>query len=420
VLFDSPSISYSDLTISPDGKLLAAIGDDRTVRLWNIEFERLVETFVGHTTTISSLAFSKDGKMLASSSNNGNVRQWKIDSSFRDPPCNYREVDTSLALCPQQGILAVGWGTQGMETGSGGVQFWNLDTLELQEPLHGLASVEHVFSLDFSPTEPVLVTGGGRRRKHGQVRTWGQDQNAPRVDLPGYTDVVYAVAFSPDGKLLASAGNSKVRSVKLWDANTGEFLHEFAPLPKVNGLDPDIFALEFSPDGRILVAGGGRHDGNHGVATLWDVRSRMERDTVPFASGAVMDLSFFPGGDRFVVVHDGRVSMYEMDERRKTEIITSGVQAQSIAISPDSLTLAIGTRFHGVRLWHVEARGQLGHLPIPNAVTDVAFAPDGKSLFAACDDKSVWVWNGSSDDLSRSSLVVLNSDEILANVRPGK
>ena len=159
------------------------------------------------------------------------------------------------------------------------MRFWSLDTLQPREMPLNLSSIEHVFSVAISSKDPLLVTSGGRRRNNGEVKFWNLQKPHPIVDLTGYTDVVYAVALSPDGRLLVSAGNSKMRTVKLWNASNGEFLHEFDPLPPINNLPPDIDSLQFSPDGKVLAAGGGRFDGDRGVVRLWDIQSRTELDT---------------------------------------------------------------------------------------------------------------------------------------------
>jgi WD40 repeat protein len=409
LLFDCPS---PNLAMTSNGKLLAVTGGDGTVRIWDREREELTETFVGHTSAITSAAFSHDGKRLATGSRKGNVRLWDVATTARSTSSQYREVETSLAISPRHGLLAIGWGTVGMQTGQGGVRFWDLESLEPRKMPMDLSSIEHVFSLAFAPTEPLLVTGGGLRRAHGEVKVWNLDQNQPIFDAVGYTDSVYAAAFSPDGSLFVSSGNSPIHTVKLWDTKSGELLKEFDPLPKVNNasLIPDIFSIVFSPDGRTLVAGGGRYDGERGVVRFWDVQSRTKLDTIDLDGGTVEDLAFFSDGNRLAISHAGRVTLYDISSRQLTQLITMGIQATSLAISPDGGLLAIGTKNNGVRLWYPKAGGQIGVLPVPHRVTDLAFSPSGTSLIAACDNKSVRIWTTSQDDSGRGHLVVLNSD----------
>ena len=418
-LFACPLVNgYPSLAISPQGRVLAAVGDDNTVRIWNLESSRLVGALVGHASTITSAAFSADGRILATGSKNGTVRLWEdFGSVAPSEPSRYQAVETSIAISPQQRILAVGWGPRSMRTGSGGIRLWHLDTLQpLDLPIQ--SDLESpVFDVAFSPVAPLLASGGGRRHIDGEVKLRNVANNTYSNVCQEYTDAVYAVAFSPDGRTLAAAGKASSRTVRLWDTATGELRHEFDPLPLLNDLTPDIMSIAFSPSGSILAAGGGRWDADRGVIRLWDAHNFAELATVYLDDERVSELVFFPDGERLAISSDsGTVTLYELSSRRKDRLFTSGLKATAIAISPDGRTLAIGSTNNGVRLWHTEAGGQVGVLPVPHPVKSVLFTPDGLTLIAACDNKSVWIWR-TAPAPAVSSLVVLNSGEDQSDVQ---
>ncbi len=419
-LFACPLVNgYSSLAFSPNRRLLAAVGDDNAVRLWSLESSQLVGTLVGHASTITSAAFSHDGKMLATGSKDGTVRLWEdFGSVAPSAPSRSLVVEASIAISQKQRMLAVGWGPRSMRTGRGGICLWHLDTLQpLDLPIPS-DSESPVFDIAFSPVAPLLASGGGHRRIDGEVKLRDVANNVYSNVYGGYTDAVYAVAFSPDGHTLAAAGKASRRTVRLWDTATGELRHEFDPLPLLNDLTPDITSVAFSPSGSILAAGGGRWDADRGVIRLWDAHSLAELETVYLDDGGISELVFFPDGERLAIASDsGTVTLYELSSRRKDRLFTSGLKATGIAVSPDGRTLAIGSTNNGVRLWHTEADGQVGVLPVPHPVKSVLFTPDGLALIAACGNKSVWIWR-TAPAPEFSSLVVLNMGEDQSGFQP--
>jgi WD40 repeat protein len=125
----------------------------------------------------------------------------------------------------------------------------------------------------FSPDGKALASGGGdwsRPGKPGEVKLWDLDEGKERVSLPGHADYVYAVAFTPDGKALATG--SRDGTLKVWDAATGKerFTH--------TGKEA-VTSLAFTPDGRTLLTGQGLAN-TAGTVKVWDVAAGTERATL--------------------------------------------------------------------------------------------------------------------------------------------
>ncbi|GAA2216012.1 hypothetical protein GCM10009850_114810 [Nonomuraea monospora] len=224
--------------------------------------------------------------------------------------------------------------------GNGTLRLWDIATgRPVSQPLTGHTGT--VFRMAFSPDGRLLASGS----MDATVRLWDTATGEPAGEpLTGHTNIVEDVAFSPDGRLLASA--SVDTTVQLWDPVTGRPVGE--PL---TGHTNTVVGVAFSPDGRLLASGG-----MDATVRLWDS-----------ATGR-------PVGEP-LTGHGGHVLR--------------------LAFSPDGRLLATSSRDWTARLWDTATGRPVGK-PLSghtNTVWDVAFSPDGSLLATNSEDGTVLLWD---------------------------
>ena len=264
-----------DISFSPDGRTLASASKDATVKIWNAVNGRELTT-LKHPQWVNGLAYSPDGTTLATADDDMLVRVWNLFSGQNMFTLNgHNAVVECVKFSPDGKLLASGGKT-------GEIKLWNAATGAEIATLRS-ANQNIIWLLSFSPDGKYLVAGEGGLEvltiETGHVLTvWDVSSRQLVKTLLGHASDVRAIAFSPDGKLLASGSYDD--TIKLWDATTWE---EIATLKTHT-----VQGIAFSPDGKRLASGG-----RDKTIKIWDVVTRQELCTLSTAA-AINAVAFSP------------------------------------------------------------------------------------------------------------------------------
>jgi WD40 repeat protein len=226
------------------------------------------------------------------------VSAWDLEAGRQRPSPSYRIDVHSYSLAPEGRFL-------GATSSDGSVDLWDLATGQ-RRPLQGKHD-GYIVSLAFSPDGRLLATGGYWKDKQVKIRevNSGKELSAP----PGHSGVVAALAFSPDGTLLASAGSNESRQgnpgeLKVWDVDRGTQAASLWDLP---AFPHSRSALAFSPDGKTLAAGA------DSTLLLWDRDSRRLRATLSGVVEPGGSLAFSPDGKLLATTHQKAVKLWDVE-----------------------------------------------------------------------------------------------------------
>jgi WD40 repeat protein/DNA-binding SARP family transcriptional activator len=376
------------VSFSRNGRELASADQDGTISVWNLRTHALRETLTGHSAAAQAVVFSPDGRTLYTAGFDGIVILWDLGGARRlGEPFRYGSyfggASTASAVSPSGSMFAV-------SPRRDRVSLLNAATRPVGPALRG--PLGYVTAIAFSPDGNLIAATGTR-----QAVIWDTAERkivmVLPVGIPFGNHRAGAVSFSPDGMTVAIGRSDAI--VALYDLRTGRQTHKLVSYGSINDLD-------FSSDGKLLATA---EFGNFGSAFIWNVADELIVSSLK--DGFPLSVRFSPRDDKLVAVGitSSRVVFSKLDPTHRFQgawaappvgqpLTGHNGGVDSLDFSPNGRTLVTLSDDGKLRLWDVDTRKLIGApLPVSNTGGSVHYFPDGKHVLGVFGSGAGIVWS---------------------------
>jgi RNA polymerase sigma factor (sigma-70 family) len=374
------SDQVNGIAFCPNGRSLASVSEDGTLRLWDTATGKGVRRWGNSEHPAQYFALAPDGSFLASGAGTENLRLWDTATGTeRRSLSNPGYYTARVAVSPDSKIIA--WSGARAATGGIGhcIALWDATTGQKSRSFEAKANSWTPPVVAFSPDCRTLAWG----REDLTIQLWDVAMGTeirrfgvqePQKGQPNPYKCVTDLAFSPDGKILGCCG--RWQDASLWDVTTGK---EIGRLP---GGSLGVHCLAFSPDGKLLASASSGFF-NPGQIHLWNLKTLQQAGEFTIGPGT-LGVAFSRDGQTLAA--NGGPAIHLWDVRTGKEIVPDRghtVELSYCSVLGDQRTLITTTGDGTIRRWDLATGKELSRTALPpTSRLGMVLSPDG--TIAAC------------------------------------
>jgi len=405
----------NSVAFSLDGHLAITGGNDKIARVWDVQTGKIKKAFDPMFSAVLAVGFSRDGKVAVATSNDGDY-VWEVETGRRVGVLEGHSSGIGSAAFSSDSLLV-------LTVSDGVARLWNRATSKV---VKRFTYGEGIVSAVLSANGRQLLTAGDFTDH--EARLWDVGTGKELTVFSGHTDRIRALAFSPDGKTIATAGDDG--TARTWNAATGQPLRLLASgLP--NKKPVSIESLAFSRDGKFLATSDGK------TLSAWNLQQGSQVLTwlVPDKSSIEALLGFSQDGKRLLVISDSTLRYVEVTTGQ--ENLAERISFTGFPLLLESATLSLDGRFLLVGgadkdlndlaiIYEVANGAELRRASVESKsrdpahwITSIALSNDGNYFFTGTVDQSARVYESASGKVV-SDLASHNGGGAIAFAPDGK
>ena len=390
------TITATSAVFSPDGKTMATIAGDDTVKFWN-NLGQQTARFKTDAGDIKSIAFSPEGNLWLTSRENSEI-------SIRD--ISGEEIDTislsDMPVCDEENNNT-DENTESFPNPITQVVFAFIDTNDGTEPDEDNWRYNQLEDDEYAGMMTIFEDGTMRffPLHEGDFKKTSSGKHCTEP-FPKDLGLIKGLASSPDGEHLVTVEKDG-DTINLWDEASDQF--QQLPIPKT---DNETFtSVAFSPDEKRLAIASAAED-ETGLVRIWDITQNQVVEQFDTGQGQLYSVAFSPLDSRQLVTGggDGTVKVWDISSNRPAQFSTTQRTIQRMEFSPNQELLATINKNNQLNLWNVREDGTVSLNPATEifqqqygSVKNVTFSPDGETLIIVGKDDTIKLWTISTNQI---------------------